>query len=83
MAGGMDKGAALRALAAERDASAVLFAGDDLGDLAAYDAIEALRKEGIKEGYRGRRFVVPLIRSPRWPSARTRSSTARTESSVW
>ncbi|GAA4609299.1 trehalose-phosphatase [Actinoallomurus liliacearum] len=43
---GMDKGAALRGLAAERGASAVLFAGDDLGDLAAYDAIDALRKEG-------------------------------------
>jgi trehalose 6-phosphate phosphatase len=43
---GMDKGAALRALVAERDAEAVLFAGDDLGDLAAYDAIDTLRKEG-------------------------------------
>lgn len=44
---GMDKGGALRALAAEREASSVLFAGDDLGDLAAYDAIDALRKEGV------------------------------------
>lgn len=43
---GMDKGAALRALAAERSAAAVMFAGDDLGDLAAYDAIEELRAEG-------------------------------------
>jgi trehalose 6-phosphate phosphatase len=43
---GMDKGTALRGLAAERSATAVLFAGDDLGDLAAYDAIEALRAEG-------------------------------------
>jgi trehalose 6-phosphate phosphatase len=44
---GMDKGAALRALVAERGATAVLFAGDDLGDLAAFDAIDALRKEGV------------------------------------
>ena len=44
---GMDKGGALRALVAERGASSVLFAGDDLGDLAAYDAIDALRKEGV------------------------------------
>ncbi len=43
---GMDKGASLRALVAERDAAAILYAGDDLGDLAAYDALEALRKEG-------------------------------------
>lgn len=43
---GMDKGASLRALVAERGAEAVLYAGDDLGDLAAYDAIEALRKDG-------------------------------------
>ncbi|MCO6010888.1 trehalose-phosphatase [Actinoallomurus purpureus] len=43
---GMDKGGALRGLVAERGASAVLFAGDDLGDLPAYDAIDALRKEG-------------------------------------
>lgn len=44
---GMDKGAALRALTAEREAEAIMYAGDDLGDLAAYEAIEALRKEGI------------------------------------
>jgi trehalose 6-phosphate phosphatase len=43
---GMDKGASLRTLVAERAATAVLYAGDDLGDLAAYDAIETLRKEG-------------------------------------
>lgn len=44
---GMDKGASLRALVAERDAAAVLYAGDDMGDLAAYDAVDALRKEGV------------------------------------
>ena len=44
---GMDKGAALSAYVAERAADAVLFAGDDLGDLAAYDAVEAMRERGI------------------------------------
>ncbi|MCW2861410.1 MAG: trehalose-phosphatase [Actinoallomurus sp.] len=44
---GMDKGAALRSLAAECGSAAVLYAGDDLGDLAAYDAIEELRAEGV------------------------------------
>jgi len=44
---GMDKGAALRALVAELGSAAVLYAGDDLGDLAAYDAVEELRDEGV------------------------------------
>ncbi|NUU21969.1 MAG: trehalose-phosphatase, partial [Streptomycetaceae bacterium] len=44
---GMDKGQALTAFLAERDASSVLFAGDDLGDLAAFDAVEHLRGEGV------------------------------------
>jgi trehalose 6-phosphate phosphatase len=44
---GMDKGVALRAIVTERGAGAVLFAGDDLGDLPAFDAVEALRAEGI------------------------------------
>jgi trehalose 6-phosphate phosphatase len=44
---GMDKGAALRALAAERAAGSVLFCGDDLGDLAAFAAIRELRAEGV------------------------------------
>ncbi|MDQ3431563.1 MAG: trehalose-phosphatase, partial [Actinomycetota bacterium] len=44
---GMDKGAALRALVQERAARAVLFAGDDLGDLAAYDAVQGMRAEGV------------------------------------
>ena len=43
---GMDKGAALTALVAERGAGAVLFAGDDLGDLAAFAAVRALRDGG-------------------------------------
>jgi trehalose 6-phosphate phosphatase len=40
---GMDKGVALTAFLRERDAATVLFAGDDLGDVAAYDAVDALR----------------------------------------
>lgn len=44
---GMDKGAALRRLVTEYAAQAVLFAGDDLGDLAAYAAVEALRADGV------------------------------------
>lgn len=44
---GIDKGAALRRLVSERGAGSVLFAGDDLGDLPAYDAVEALRADGI------------------------------------
>ena len=44
---GMDKGDALRAFVAERSAAAVLYAGDDLGDLAAFDAVEEMRGQGI------------------------------------
>jgi trehalose 6-phosphate phosphatase len=44
---GMDKGAALRGIVAERGATAVLYGGDDLGDLAAYDAVEELRARGL------------------------------------
>ena len=44
---GMDKGRALRSLVSETGAAGVLFAGDDLGDLAAYDAVEQLREEGL------------------------------------
>jgi trehalose 6-phosphate phosphatase len=40
---GMDKGVALTAFLREHDAGSVLFAGDDLGDVAAYDAVDALR----------------------------------------
>ena len=40
---GMDKGSALTVLAAERKSRAILFAGDDLGDLPAFGAVRALR----------------------------------------
>jgi trehalose 6-phosphate phosphatase len=43
---GTDKGTALSALVAERRSGAVLFAGDDLGDLAAFGAVRALRAAG-------------------------------------
>jgi trehalose 6-phosphate phosphatase len=43
---GFDKAGALRAVADPRP-SAVLFAGDDLGDARAFDAVEELRAEGV------------------------------------
>lgn len=45
--GGVDKGVALRRLVDEHDPSVVVFAGDDLGDLPAFDAVEALRADGL------------------------------------
>ena len=44
---GVDKGTALRRLARERAAAAVLFCGDDLGDLPAFAAIRVMRARGI------------------------------------
>jgi len=46
---GINKGTALTALIAERDPAAVLFAGDDLGDLPAFEAVRAARAAG-REG---------------------------------
>ncbi|MFG3021931.1 trehalose-phosphatase [Streptomyces sp. NPDC048254] len=43
---GMDKGVALREYAREIGAGAVLYAGDDLGDIPAFAAVEKLRAEG-------------------------------------
>lgn len=43
---GMDKGVALTRYAHETGAGSVLYAGDDLGDLAAYAAVDKLRAEG-------------------------------------
>lgn len=45
---GIDKGDAIRAIVAEKGAQAVLFAGDDLGDLPAFEAVEQLRTEGLQ-----------------------------------
>ncbi|WP_432138831.1 MULTISPECIES: trehalose-phosphatase [unclassified Streptomyces] len=44
---GMDKGVALTAYVRETGARAVLYAGDDLGDLPAFAAVEELRAEGV------------------------------------
>ena len=43
---GFDKGGALRSLC-EPLPEAVLFAGDDLGDLPAFDAVDVLRARGV------------------------------------
>ena len=44
---GMDKGQALRTLVQQRKPSAEMFCGDDLGDVAAFDAVRELRREGV------------------------------------
>lgn len=44
---GVDKGGALEGLAADVSPTAVLFAGDDLGDLPGFDAVDRLRERGI------------------------------------
>ncbi|MGN6331795.1 MAG: trehalose-phosphatase [Motilibacteraceae bacterium] len=45
---GVDKGGALKALLGEGERpSVVVYAGDDLGDLAAFDAVDRLRGDGV------------------------------------
>jgi trehalose 6-phosphate phosphatase len=44
---GMDKGVALAEYVREVKAEAVLYAGDDLGDLPAFAAVEKLRSDGV------------------------------------
>jgi trehalose 6-phosphate phosphatase len=44
---GMHKGLAVERLAAELSAGAFLFAGDDLGDLEAFEAVRGLGREGM------------------------------------
>jgi trehalose 6-phosphate phosphatase len=44
---GMDKGRALRSLAAQTQPGAVMFTGDDLGDLPAYAEVRRLRHENV------------------------------------
>jgi trehalose 6-phosphate phosphatase len=44
---GMDKGTALTELTRQRRARSVMFCGDDLGDLAAFAAVRALRSGGV------------------------------------
>jgi trehalose 6-phosphate phosphatase len=43
---GMDKGETLKEVFSERAARAVLFCGDDLGDIPAFDAVRELRGQG-------------------------------------
>jgi trehalose 6-phosphate phosphatase len=43
---GVDKGGTLRGMVRETTARSVLFGGDDLGDLAAFDAVRELRANG-------------------------------------
>ena len=45
---GADKGAALHTLAQESGARTVVFGGDDLGDLPAFDAVDELRAGGVR-----------------------------------
>lgn len=46
-ASGMDKGVALRQLVEQYDARAVVFVGDDLGDVPAFEAVAELRDKGL------------------------------------
>lgn len=46
-AAGMHKGLALRTAVAEADAGGVMFLGDDLGDMEAFEAARALREQGL------------------------------------
>lgn len=46
-AGGMDKGIALHSLVVEQGLGAVLFVGDDLGDIPAFEAVRELREQGM------------------------------------
>ena len=45
---GIDKGVAIRRLIESTGARSILYAGDDLGDLAAYRAIQVQRETGLR-----------------------------------
>jgi trehalose 6-phosphate phosphatase len=45
--GNMHKGQALRTFVAEQEATGVIFGGDDLGDVEAFEAVRALRADGL------------------------------------
>jgi trehalose 6-phosphate phosphatase len=68
---GVDKGSAVAALAAE--ARVAMFAGDDHGDLAAFDALDGLVRDGRLEA-----AVRVAVRSPEEPA----ELTARTDIAV-
>lgn len=44
---GADKGEAVRALHDELDVDAIVYVGDDLGDIEAFEAVAALREDGV------------------------------------
>jgi trehalose 6-phosphate phosphatase len=44
---GMNKGHAVHTFVSEQDAGGVVFAGDDLGDIEAYEAVVELREQGM------------------------------------
>jgi trehalose 6-phosphate phosphatase len=44
---GMDKGKSLRTLMSEFEAGGVVFVGDDLGDIPAFEAALAIRAQGL------------------------------------
>ncbi len=68
-AGGMDKGRALSSLVSELEASAVVFVGDDLGDVPAFEAALKVRAAGFpallvcsgSEEQRALREIVDLV----------------------
>ncbi|RYB93412.1 trehalose-phosphatase [Nocardioides oleivorans] len=45
--GDMHKGHAVRAFVAEQEATGIVFGGDDLGDIEAFEAVRALRADGL------------------------------------
>lgn len=47
---GVDKGGAVHRIVSSYDARSVIYVGDDLGDLAAFDAVESLRHGGAVPG---------------------------------
>ncbi len=70
---GMDKGVALTAYVRETGAGAVLYAGDDLGDLPAFAAVEKLRSDGTPASW----SAAAPSRSRNSPTAATSRSRAR------
>ena len=65
---GMHKGHALRQVVADTDAGGVLFAGDDLGDLEAFEAARDLRGPG-PAGPAGVLGLEEQAPSPTWPTS--------------
>jgi trehalose 6-phosphate phosphatase len=62
---GVDKGAALRHVVSTYDARSVVYIGDDLGDLAAFDAVDGLRSTGGVPGMTVASVDPALADSPR------------------